>query len=446
MALRMVDLIVKKRDGGVHTREEIEFFVQGYVRDEIPDYQASAWCMAVYFQGMTPEETAWLTEAMARSGEMLDLHDVAPFVVDKHSSGGVGDKTTLAVGPIVAAAGLPVGKMSGRGLAHTGGTLDKLESFRGFRTELTFSEFKRQLQEVGLVIAGPTHDLAPADKKLYALRDVTGTVPSVPLIAASIMSKKIATGSDAIVLDVKVGQGAFMKTLPEAERLAQLMVDIGVQLGRRMAAIISDMNQPLGRAVGNALEVKEALATLQGQGPADFTALVETVAGEMLRLGGVAATATEAGRRVTEVVASGAAWQKFREFVVAQGGDPAQVDNPDLLPQARWREPLPSPRSGYVAAIDAYAVGLVTMLLGGGRAKKGDPIDHAVGVVLHKKVGDWVEAGEPLCEIHANDPARLAEAKRRLLDAYAFQETPVSSPPLIHRILTGPSTSTQGVS
>ncbi len=437
MTLRMVDIIVKKRDGGEHTRAELEFFVRGYVAGEIPDYQASAWCMAVYFQGMTPQETATFTDVMAHSGETLDLHDVAPFIVDKHSSGGVGDKTTLAVAPIVAANGLPVGKMSGRGLAHTGGTLDKLESFRGFRAELTFEEFKRQLKEVGLVVAGATHNLAPADKKLYALRDVTGTVPSVPLIAASIMSKKIATGSDAIVLDVKVGKGAFMKTLEDAERLARLMVDIGTHLGRRMAAVISDMDQPLGRAVGNALEVKEALATLRGEGPEDFTELVHTVAGEMLRLGGKAATREEARTLVERVVADGAALRKFREFIVAQGGDPAQVNNPDLLPSARYVVDVPSPQAGYVAGIDAYEVGLVTMHLGGGRAKKGDPIDHAVGVVLHKKVGDAVEAGEPLCQVHANDERLLAEAQERLARAYTLADEPVARPTLIHRIIEG---------
>ncbi len=435
MPLRMVDIIVKKRDGGTHSREELEFFINGYVADQIPDYQASAWCMAVYFQGMTAPETADLTDVMAHSGQTLDLHDVAPFIVDKHSSGGVGDKTSLAVGPIVAAAGLPVGKMSGRGLAHTGGTLDKLESFRGWRAELTFEEFKRQLKEVGLVIAGPTHDLAPADKKLYALRDVTGTVPSIPLIASSIMSKKIATGSDAIVLDVKVGKGAFMKTVEDARTLAQLMVDIGAHLGRRMAAVISDMNQPLGRAVGNALEVKEAIATLHGQGPDDFTELVHTVAGEMLRLGGKAATREEARALVDRVVEDGSAFRKFRQFVTAQGGDPAQVDNPDLLPKARIVEPLPSPGAGYVKDIDALEVGLVTMILGGGREKKGDPIDHAVGIVLHKKVGDRVEAGEPLCEIHANDEARLAEARERLLRAFAIASAPVKPYTLIYDIL-----------
>ncbi len=436
MTLRMVDIIVKKRDGGAHTKEEIEFFIQGYVKDIIPDYQASAWCMAVYFQGMTPQETAWLTEAMARSGVMLDLHDVAPIIVDKHSSGGVGDKTSLAVGPIVAANGLPVGKMSGRGLAHTGGTLDKLESFRGWRAELTFEEFKRQLREVGLVIAGATHDLAPADKKLYALRDVTGTVPSIPLIAASIMSKKIATGSDAIVLDVKVGKGAFMKTLEDARTLAQRMVDIGTHLGRRMSAVISDMNQPLGRAVGNALEVKEAIATLRGEGPADFTELVHTVAGEMLRLGGKADSHEEARVLVDRVIEDGSALRKFREFIAAQGGDVRQVDNPDLLPKARYVIQVPSPQDGYVQDIDALAVGLTTMILGGGREKKGDPIDHAVGVVLHKKVGDQVSTGEPLCEIHANDEAKAEEARQRLLNAYRVAESPVTPPPLIYEILS----------
>ncbi len=437
MTFRMVELIEKKRDGGTHTRDELEFLISGYVDDQIPDYQVSAWCMAVYFRGMSPEETAALTDIMAHSGDTLDLHDVAPFVVDKHSSGGVGDKTSLAVGPIVASLGLPVGKMSGRGLAHTGGTLDKLESFRGFRVELTFEEFKRQLRDVGLVIAGPTHNLAPADKKLYALRDVTGTVPSIPLIAASIMSKKIATGSDAIVLDVKVGSGAFMKTVEDARVLAQLMVDIGTHLGRRMAAVISDMSQPLGRAVGNALEVKEALATLQGKGPADFTELVRTVAGEMLRLGGKAATREEARSLVDTAIADGRALRKFREFIVAQGGDPEQVDNPDLLPTARHIVPLASPRAGYVHRLDALQVGRVVMLLGGGREKKGDTIDHAVGVVVRKKIGDRVEKGEPLCDIHINDESRLEEAQARLLAAYTIAEEPASAPTLIYDILEG---------
>ena len=436
MTFRMVDLIEKKRDGGTHTREELAFIIQGYVDDAIPDYQVSAWCMAVYFQGMTSEETAALTDIMAHSGDTLDLHDVAPFIVDKHSSGGVGDKTSLAVGPIVASLGLPVGKMSGRGLAHTGGTLDKLESFRGFRVELTFEEFKRQLKEVGLVIAGPTHKLAPADKKLYALRDVTGTVPSIPLIASSIMSKKIATGSDAIVLDVKVGAGAFMKTVEDARTLAQLMVDIGSHLGRKMAAVISDMNQPLGRAVGNALEVKEAIATLRGEGPADFTELVHTVAAEMLRLGGKAATREEARRLIDAAIADGRALRKFRQFIAAQGGDPAQVDNPDLLPAAREIVLLESPRAGYVQALNALEVGRAVMMLGGGREKKGEPIDHAVGVIVQKKVGERVEKGEALCEIHVNARSRMDDVVEKLLGAYKIGEERVAPPPLIHDILT----------
>lgn len=436
MTFRMVDLIEKKRDGGTHTRDELAFIIQGYVDDAIPDYQVSAWCMAVYFQGMTSEETAALTDIMAHSGDTLDLHDVAPFIVDKHSSGGVGDKTSLAVGPIVASLGLPVGKMSGRGLAHTGGTLDKLESFRGFRVELTFEEFKRQLKEVGLVIAGPTHNLAPADKKLYALRDVTGTVPSIPLIASSIMSKKIATGSDAIVLDVKVGAGAFMKIVEDARTLAQLMVDIGAHLGRKMAAVISDMNQPLGRAVGNALEVKEAIATLRGEGPADFTELVHTVAAEMLRLGGKAATREEARRLIVAAIADGRALHKFRQFIVAQGGAPAQVDNPDLLPAAREVVFLESPRAGYVQALNALEVGRAVMMLGGGREKKGEPIDHAVGVIVQKKVGERVEKGEPLCEIHVNDRSRMDDVVEKLLGAYKIGEERVAPPPLIHDILT----------
>jgi pyrimidine-nucleoside phosphorylase len=433
--MRAVDIIVKKRDGGELTPEEIEFFVQGFTRGEIPDYQVAAWAMAVYWRGMTDAETTALTLAMARSGEMLDLHEVAPFVVDKHSTGGVGDKTTLVVGPVVASLGVPVGKMSGRGLSFSGGTLDKLESISGWRASLTITEFKEQLRTVGLVIAGQTADLAPADGKLYALRDVTGTVPSLPLIASSIMSKKIAGGADGIVLDVKTGRGAFMEEETDAVRLADLMLRIGRSLGRRMAAVISDMSQPLGRAVGNALEVREALETLCGAGPPDFREHSIIVAGEMLRLAEIARDEEEGRRLAQGALDSGRALDKFRQFVAAQGGDPRQIDDPDLLPRARWVEPLLSSRSGYLAAIDAREVGLAMLDLGGGRAKKGDPIDHAVGVVLSAKVGDWVERDQPLLVIHANDAVRLQEARARLLRAYAWSERPASPPRLIRRVL-----------
>jgi len=433
--MRAVDIITKKRDGGELTAAEIEFFVQGYTRGEIPDYQAAAWLMAIYFQGMSEREAIQLTMTMARSGEMLDLSDVAPFVVDKHSSGGVGDKTTLVVGPLVASLSIPVGKISGRALGFSGGTLDKLESIPGFRAELTLEEFKRQLRQVGLVVAGQTADFTPADGKFYALRDVTGTVQSLPLIAASIMSKKIATGSNGIVLDVKVGKGAFMQTEEKATALAELMVKIGRGVGRRVRAAISDMNQPLGRAVGNALELKEAIETLHGRGPEDFLEHCLVIAGQMVLLAERAADEAEARDMLIASLEEGHAWAKFKEWIGAQGGDVAYVEEPDRLPRARLLETLPAPRSGYVADINAMEVGLTATLLGGGRAKKGEPIDHSVGVVLQAKVGDKVTEGEPLCLIHANSPKRLAEARRKLLAAYTFSDEPVSPPPLIHRLI-----------
>ncbi|MBC7223561.1 MAG: thymidine phosphorylase, partial [Anaerolineae bacterium] len=342
--MRAVDIIAKKRDGLRLSREEIDFFVQGYTRGDIPDYQAAAWLMAVYLRGMDEAETVDLTLAMARSGQTLDLSDVAPLVADKHSSGGVGDKTTLVVGPVVASLGVPVGKMSGRGLSFSGGTLDKLESFPGFRAALSIEEFKRQLAEVGLVVAGQTADLAPADGKFYALRDVTATVSSIPLIASSIMSKKIAAGANVIVLDVKVGKGAFVKDEAQAVQLAHLMIGVGQRVGRKVAAVVSDMNQPLGRAVGNALEVREALDTLQGRGPADFVELVRNVAGWMLYLSGRAGSPAEAKTLVDHALSSGEALAKFRAFVAAQGGDPRYVDDPDLLPKARLLRTVPAPR------------------------------------------------------------------------------------------------------
>ena len=428
--MRAVDIIEKKRDGQELTPEEIRFFVEGFTRGEIPDYQAAAFLMAVYFQGMTPRETAELTLAMAYSGQVLDLHDIAPVVVDKHSTGGVGDKVSLVVVSLVAAAGLPVGKMSGRGLSFTGGTIDKLESIRGFRVELTVEEFREQLRRVGAVLCGQSADLAPADGKFYALRDVTGTVPSIPLIAASIMSKKIAAGADAIVLDVKVGNGAFMKTLDQARALARQMVEIGTALRRRVVAVISDMNQPLGEAVGNALEVKEAIATLRDDGPPDFREHCLIIAAHMLHLGGRVANLEE-GRRLAEAtLASGAAWDKFRALVAAQGGDLCQIEDPEQLPRARLIREIPAPAEGYLAEVRAYEIGMASVALGAGRTKKGEPVDPAVGILVHRKVGAFVRQGEPLFTVHANDEARLTEAERWLARAVRIQEAPV--PPFPH--------------
>jgi pyrimidine-nucleoside phosphorylase len=435
--MRAVDIIAKKRDGGELSAAEIDFFIQGFVQGEIPDYQAAAWLMAVYLQGMSRQETIDLTMAMARSGQMLNLEEIAPVVVDKHSTGGVGDKTTLAVAPLVASTGLPVGKMSGRALSFSGGTLDKLESIPGFRADITTAEFLAQLRAVSLVVCGQTADLAPADGKLYALRDVTATVSCLPLIASSIMSKKIASGAKAIVLDVKVGHGAFMKTKAEATALARLMVEIGQGVGRRVRAILSNMNQPLGQAVGNALELKEALETLNGHGPQEFLEHCLSVAGQMLILGGKAQDAEEARAILLEALHSGQALAKFKEWIAAQGGDLAAVDDPSLLPQAAIIQDVPAPRAGYVAGIDAMEVGLTAMLLGAGRAKKGDLIDHAVGVVLQVKVGDYVKFGEPLLTIHSNDGDKRTQAQERLLAAYTWSEKPVQAPPLVYEIIQG---------
>lgn len=428
--MRMVDIIIKKRDGRVLSTAEIDWFVSQYTAGNIPDYQAAALMMAMYLQGMNRQETVELTLAMARSGEMLDLHDVVPFVVDKHSSGGVGDKTTLAVQPAVAACGVPVGKMSGRGLGSSGGTLDKMESFPGWSSALTLPQYKRQLAEIGVVLAGQTGDLAPADGKLYALRDVTGTVSSMPLIAASIMSKKLAAGADAILLDVKMGSGAFMHTVAAAQELARIMVDIGNDAGRKTVALISDMNQPLGHAIGNALEVKEALETLRGGGPPDFVEHCLTVAGHMLLLAGKAGDLAEAKEMVTAVYQNGAALEKFRQLVAAQGGDPAPVDKPDLLPQAALVEPIPAPRDGVIAAMDTAQIGWASVHLGGGRLVKTDKIDHAVGFVFPAKVGDRFKVGDTLGYVHANDPEKLAQSRRELLDALTWADEPVE--PLPH--------------
>jgi pyrimidine-nucleoside phosphorylase len=421
----MVELIERKRDGRELTTGEINEFIRAYTADEVPDYQAAALMMAIYFQGMSRRETVDLTLAMARSGDQLDLRDVVPFSVDKHSSGGVGDKTTLVVQPVVAACGIPVAKMSGRGLGSSGGTLDKMESFAGWSPSLTLAQFKRQLAEIGLVLSGQTADLAPADGKLYSLRDVTGTVASMPLIAASIMSKKLAGGAGAIVLDVKTGNGAFMATVAEARELAELMVNIGQDAGRRTVALISDMNQPLGHAIGNALEVREAIATLQGDGPVDFWAHCLEVAGHMIRLAGKADSLAEAKALATAARDDGRALHKFRQLVEAQGGDPRLVDQPELLPQAQRVESLRAPQDGTVAGLDTRALGWSSVYLGAGRRLKSEPIDHAVGIVLSIKVGDVVAAGQEIGAVHANDPAKLAQARQEILDAVAWSAAPV---------------------
>ncbi len=430
-----VDIIVKKRDGGELSPDEIRYFVNGFVKGTIPDYQVSAWAMALYFRGMNDAETTELTLAMAASGDQLDLHDSLPpgtIIVDKHSSGGVGDKTTLAVGALVAACGLPVGKMSGRGLSFTGGTIDKLESIPGWNPELSEAQFRRQLREVGLVVAGQTANLAPADKTLYALRDVTGTVPSLPLIASSIMSKKLAAGADAIVLDVKCGRGAFMETLDQAQALSRLMVAIGTRAGRRVIALITQMEQPLGHAVGHSLEVQEALATLRGAGPTDFQTLVMTVASEMLVLGGKATDTEAAQQQLAAVVRSGAGLAKFRAFVAAQGGDVSLVDDPTRFPTAPYTLPVPAPQAGSVQRIDAREIGLACVDLGGGRHKKGDPIDYRVGIMVAAKVGDQVKPGELLGTVYAADEARGAAAVRRIQAAYTFIHTAVAPLPIVY--------------
>jgi pyrimidine-nucleoside phosphorylase len=435
--MRAVDIITRKRDGQELSADEIAFFIEGFTRGEIPDYQASAWAMAVLWRGMTPRETADLTEAMAATGDQLDLSDIVEVAVDKHSTGGVGDKTTLVVQPIVAGCGVPVGKMSGRGLGFTGGTLDKMESIPGYRVDLTTEQFLHQLKQVRIVLCGQTADLAPADGKLYALRDVSGTVPSIPLIASSVMSKKIASGAQAIVLDVKVGVGAFMHSEEEATELAEMMVEIGRHARRRTVALISDMNQPLGNAVGNALEVKEAIETLNGGGPADFRAHCVEVAAQMLALA-IWDAKVEDARELTEAaIANGAGLAKFRELVQAQGGDVRVVDDPELLPKANVVETVPSTRAGYLDGINAREVGLTAMQLGAGRARKGDPVDYDVGVVVHRKVGDRVGMGDALFTVHARSSKDCDAAIERLLQAHTFSEARVDPQPHFYKIIGG---------
>ncbi len=433
--MRAYDLIQKKRDGGALTAGEIDWLLSRYVSGEIPDYQMSAFLMAVFFRGMDPQETAEFTLGMVRSGTQLDLSRIRGVKVDKHSTGGVGDKTSLVLIPLVAAAGAPVAKLSGRGLGHTGGTIDKLESIPGFRTALSSEEFLAQVNRIGCAIAGQTADLVPADKRIYALRDVTATVDSVPLIAASVMSKKIAGGSDAIVLDVKTGRGAFMKTVPAARELAQTMVAIGTEVGRRSVAVISDMEQPLGATVGNALEVREAIETLRGAGPPDLRELCLVLGAQMLVLAGRAKAVEDGRAALEELLSHGAALHKFQAMVAAQGGDPAAIDDPSRLPAAAVVTPVLAATDGVVSAIDAEAVGLAAMALGAGRAKKDDVIDPAVGIVLLKKVGGRLRRGDAVAEVHGSDRERVDEAVHRIAAAYQVAAAPPAFRPLIHEVV-----------
>jgi len=417
--VRVVELIERKRDGGKLTADEIDALVQGYTKGDVPDYQMSAFCMAVVWRGMDAKETAALTASMVRSGERLDLSRFGR-VVDKHSTGGVGDKTTLVVAPLVAACGVPVAKMSGRGLGFSGGTLDKLESIRGYRVDLSTAEFLSQLESIGIVVTGQTADLAPADGKMYALRDTTGTVPAIPLIASSVMSKKIAAGANAVVLDVKVGSGAFMKDLASARQLARAMVSIGVAHGLAVTCELTDMEQPLGRAVGNSLEIAEAIATLRGDGPADLVQLTRAAGAEMLVRGRKARDTKSALVRIDRALEDGSGLAKFRELVAAQGGDVTQVDDPSKLPRAPKVETLRAARTAYVSAIAADEVGIASVRLGAGREKKGEPIDHRTGIVLHAKVGDRIERGEPYADVHVAGKPADADAIAMIREAFRW--------------------------
>ena len=433
--MRMYDLSMKKRHGGNLSREEIEYMITEYTADRIPDYQMSAMMMAIYFRGMSAEETVALTTAMAHSGDMMDLSAISGTKVDKHSTGGVGDKTSIALTPMVAACGVKIAKMSGRGLGHTGGTIDKLESFAGFSTGISADHFVRQVNEIGVSIMGQTADIAPADKKLYALRDVTATVDNMSLIASSIMSKKLASGADAIVLDVKTGSGAFMKKEQDAFELARAMVTLGNMAGRKTIAVVSDMDQPLGRAVGNALEVEEAVSTLRGEGPEDFTKLCMTLGSYMLIAGGAASDEEDARQKLKKVIDDGSALNKLAEFVQAQGGDPKAVYDTALLPKASIAENIISDRSGYVSKIDCDEIGICSLILGGGRETKDSVIDLSVGLILHKKVGDQVTEKDALATIYANDRDKLNAAKERFLKAYHLSDNLAAAPTLIKGIV-----------
>ncbi|HDR4723919.1 pyrimidine-nucleoside phosphorylase [Bacillus cereus] len=432
--MRMVDIIAKKRDGKELTTEEIKFFINGYTDGSIPDYQVSALAMAIFFKDMTDRERADLTMAMVESGETIDLSAIEGIKVDKHSTGGVGDTTTLVLGPLVAALDVPVAKMSGRGLGHTGGTIDKLEAVEGFHVEITKEQFIDIVNRDKVAVIGQTGNLTPADKKIYALRDVTGTVNSIPLIASSIMSKKIAAGADAIVLDVKTGAGAFMKTEEDAKELAHAMVRIGNNVGRQTMAVISDMSQPLGFAIGNALEVKEAIDTLKGEGPEDLTELVLVLGSQMVVLAKKANTLEEAREMLIEVMKNGKATEKFKEFLSNQGGDSSIVDNPEKMPQAKYVIDVPAKTSGVISNIVADEIGIAAMLLGAGRATKEDEIDLAVGLMLRKKVGDTVKEGEPFVTIYANRE-NVEDVKAKIYENISIAETAVA-PKLVHTVIT----------
>jgi pyrimidine-nucleoside phosphorylase len=431
----VTDLIRKKRDGGELARPEIEFLVDGYTHDRIPDYQMSAWLMAVVLRGMSRAELAALTESMLNSGKVMDFSQLPAPKVDKHSTGGVGDKTSLVLAPLVAAAGVYVPMISGRGLGHTGGTLDKLESIPGFNVNLSTSEFRRVLGECGTAMIGQTPEIAPADKKLYALRDVTGTVESPYLICASIMSKKLAEGIDGLVLDVKTGSGAFMKSEEDAVFLAELMVETGQRLGKKISALITDMSQPLGHAVGNALEVAECLEILDGKGPQDLRELCLVLAAWMLRLGQRVKTVEEGRALAEQLIASGAAKEKFGQLIKLHGGNEKVIDDASILPRAKQHVDLASADSGYVSAIMCEQIGIAGVLLGGGRAKKEDSVDPAVGIIVHKKLGDRVNAGDALCTVHYNSTERMEQALPLILKSYTIAEVPPVQPTQIHRVI-----------
>lgn len=432
--MRMIDIIEKKRDGYALTKEEIDFFIKGYTNGDIPDYQASSLAMAIFFQDMTEEERANLTMAMVNSGDVIDLSNIDGIKVDKHSTGGVGDTTTLVLAPLVASVGVPVAKMSGRGLGHTGGTIDKLESAKGFHVELSEDEFVKLVNENQVAVMGQSGNLTPADKKLYALRDVTGTVNSIPLIASSIMSKKIAAGADAIVLDVKTGSGAFMKTIEDAEALAHAMVRIGNNIGRNTMAIISDMSQPLGNAIGNGLELKEAIETLKGQGPDDLTELVLTLGSQMVVLAKQASTLDEAREYLTQSIESGKALEKFKSFISNQGGDASIVDHPENLANAKFKIDYAAKQDGYITEMIANEIGVASMMLGAGRQTKEDVIDLSVGIVLNKKVGDKVKAGESILTIHSNKE-NIDDIFDKLNESIRI-DSESHTPTLIHKIIT----------
>ncbi len=433
--MRMVDIIKKKRDGGKLSKDEIEYFVENYAREDIPDYQASALLMAIFFQDMDDEETVHLTESMVHSGETVDLSAIGGIKVDKHSTGGVGDTTTIILGPLVASCGVPVAKISGRGLGHTGGTLDKLESIDGLTVDLSISEFIGCVKKAGVAVVGATKDLAPADKRLYSLRDVTATVNNISLIASSIMSKKIAAGSDKIVLDVKRGEGAFMKSTEEARELAEAMTDIGNGMGKKTVAVVSNMDQPLGCTVGNSLEVKEAIRTLKGEGPEDLEELCFSLGTQMLMLGGAADDVSEAEEKLRSSMDDGSALDTFEKMIELQGGDPRCVDELHLLPQAEYREEIKAERSGHVKKLNAREVGRSAALLGAGREKKSDIIELSAGIELKKKIGDEVVEGDVLAVMHHNDKQKFEKGKKKLKGAYEFSVKEPKAEPLIYDII-----------